>query len=122
MATQAVDEGERQFGKDTDIEVDHGELLGAIELRRCSEQAKARIVHDILRLQPLRGEFRGNPLRRVIAQKIERQHVRPRLAFRGDLVGNFGKPLFTPGNQDQMMAVLCENARKCRTNAGRCSR
>jgi hypothetical protein len=39
-----------------DVEVDHGELLGAIELRRFADETKTGIVHDVLRLEPVSGE------------------------------------------------------------------
>jgi hypothetical protein len=46
MALQAVDEGERQVGQSPHIDVDHAELLGAVEVDGAADQAEAGIVDD----------------------------------------------------------------------------
>ena len=51
MAREAVDEGERQLGQRPHVEVDHRQLLGAVELGGAADQAEAGIVDDVLRLE-----------------------------------------------------------------------
>ncbi len=64
---KAVDEGERQLGQRAHVEIDHRELLGAIERRRRPEQAEARIVDDDLRLDAVPSASRD------LARRIPRR-------------------------------------------------
>ena len=57
MQPQALDPSQRKVGERPDVEVDHRELLGAIELLRNAVQAETRIVHDVSGLKPARRQF-----------------------------------------------------------------
>ena len=86
-ALQAVDEGEREIGQRAHVEIDHGELLGAVERARGADQTEARIVDHGLRLEITRRQCRGDVVRRARAARrppAERSGV----AAGGDGVGH----------------------------------
>ena len=80
MARQALDEGKRQFGQRAHIEIDHGELLGAVERGGRAGEPEAGIVDDVLRLEAARGEFGGERGGRFAPAEIAGKHSRPRPA------------------------------------------
>src|SRR5262249_9457187 len=121
VATETVNECQRQFRQNANIDIDDGELLGGLELHRRPHQTEAGIVDDILGLDRERGHLRGDFLRRLVAREIDGQHMRPRLACRCDLIGKVVEPLLTPRHQDQPMAVSRKHPRKFRADACRCS-
>src|SRR5438105_4357034 len=54
VAGEALDKAQRQIGKRTDIELDHGELLATVEIRSENAQAKFRLVTNYCRLEATR--------------------------------------------------------------------
>ena len=80
-AFEAVDEAEREFGERAHVDVDHGELLGAVEGIRRAEEAEARIVDDHVRLDAAALEGGGDRLRGIVAPEICGQNRRPRHAL-----------------------------------------
>ena len=53
--------------------------------------------------------------------EIDRQDDRPRVAPRGDRVGELGQPLLAPRDQHELVAVPRELVRERRADAGRCA-
>ena len=53
---KAVDEVERELGHRAHVEVDHRQLLGAVERGGAADQAEAGIIDHVLRLDALCGE------------------------------------------------------------------
>ena len=60
MPREAVDESERQLGERPHVEIDHRELVVAVELGRCAGETKTRIVDDVVWLDAVRRERRGD--------------------------------------------------------------
>ncbi len=66
-----------------------------------------------------RGAQRLGQLRRAVGlTQIGGNHVRPRMTGAGDLVGERGKLRLAPRGQRQRVAMLGENARERRADAG----
>ena len=118
-ARQAVDEAERQLGKRAHIEVDHRQLLGAVERGGGADQSEAGIVDHVLRLDALRSERVADVAHGVAALQVGDDHQRPGAAGRRDLVGQRMQAILAPRHQRQRMAVAREHARQRRADAGR---
>ena len=118
VARQAVDERQRQLGERAHVEVDHGELLVAIELQGRPDQPEAGVVDHIRRLEIARAEFGGEKGNGARPLEIDAQHVGPRPAGRGDFVGQLDQPVLAPRHQNELMSVLGENPRQLGADAG----
>ena len=60
MADQLIGEPQRQIGQRADVDGDHAELIGAVQLDGVAEQAEAGIVDDVLDLDAVGGQRRGD--------------------------------------------------------------
>ncbi len=98
-------EGERKVGQRPHVEVDHGELLGAVERGGVADKAKAGIVDDHLRFEPAAGERIGNGFRRIGSRDVHAQNggARPSLCRNG--VGERGKRLLAACDQNEFVTV-----------------
>ena len=119
VALEAVDEGQRQLGERAHVEIDHGELLVAIELRRRADQPEAGIVDDNRRLEIARAELGGDAADGVRrARGRGGRHSRPRPAGRGDFVGELDEPVLAARHQHELVSMLRENTGELGTDAG----
>ena len=103
LARQAVDKGERQISERADIEVDHRQLLGAVERSGAADEAEAGIVdHDIAARKPC--AVSASPISRVAvaALQVGDDHQRPGAAGRRDLIGQRAQAILAPRHQRQL--------------------
>ena len=118
MARKTVDEPERQFGKRAHIEIDHAELLVAVERRSVTHQAEAGIVDDEIRLELEQFQLRGDLGRGVALLEIGRKHQRARPPGFGNVVGERIEPVGAPRHQHEFMPVRGKDPRQFRADAG----
>src|ERR1700680_2920209 len=104
-ARETVYKAERKLGEHADVEVDHGKLLAAIEIRGRSDQPKSGIVDDILRRERASLKSLVDSRLRIVTRKINRQHQRCGLAGRGDFAGKRGQTLRASRDQNKSMAI-----------------
>ena len=109
MALQGLDPAQRQLGQRPHIEIDHGELLGAVALGGRAEQAEAGIVDNDGRLQAAGEQLMRDPGRSVDSSKVHRHHVGFWLAGRRDLAGDGRKLGLAPGDEGDLVPVLGKN-------------
>ena len=87
MLHDAVDPAQRQICERAHVEIDHRELLGAVDFRRGAVQAEARIVDDDRGLEAASEQLVRDACRRVRALQIGRDDdaactwPRPRARF-----------------------------------------
>ena len=112
MARDAVDPAQRQVGQRTHIEIDHRELLGAFDLRRRPVQAEARVVHDVLRLEPAPEQFVRDARRGVGALQVDRNDVGLVLVGGAELARQQDHFLLAPRDQRNLVAIGGEDARQ----------
>ena len=112
MPDQLIGKPQRQIRQRADIDRDHAELRGAIELDRMTEQAEAGIVDDVFDLHPCGGQGRGDHVAGIGLFEIARDHDRRGSAAGGDFLRQRRQPIRPPRHQRQTMAVRCENARQ----------
>jgi hypothetical protein len=117
-AGERIDEGQRQLGEEANVEVDHGELLGMIELERLADQAEACIVDDVSRLDRMGGDLGFDRLSGVGSREVDRQHQRARTSRRGDLVGHGIELRFAPRDQHEVVSMIGEHPRQRGPDAG----
>jgi hypothetical protein len=109
---RTVDEAQRQVGERAAVEIDHRELVGAIERVRLTEQAIARIVDQEGRLELARLELAGDPVRAVGTREIDREDMRRAMAGVADALGDRGELRNAPRRQHDLVAVLGEDLGK----------
>ena len=119
MARQAVDKAQRQIGERARVEVDHGELLGAVELGGGADQAEAGVVDDEVRLKASRAKLVGDHGRRVALDEVGRDDLRPRQAARFDRTGQLVELRRAPRHQHQLVPVRRKVMRQRGADAGR---
>ena len=93
----------------------------AVEFGRLAHQAEAGIVDHVCRLEISRGERIGQCGDARRRRKIGSDHQRPRMAGRGDLVGERVELGLAPRGQHQRMVGVAgfgEFARQRRADAG----
>ena len=115
---EAVEEGEREIGEDAHVEIDHGDLLGAIKLGRRTDQSEARIVDHELRLALLRGQRLHNARAGIRHGQVKPEAERRPCARGRDFGSKCGEHLLTPRDQHQFVAVAGEHTGKLGTDPG----
>ena len=104
----AVEPAQRQVGERADVEIDHGELLGAVEIGGLAEQAEAGIVDHDRGLEAGGAQGVRQPRRAVGLAQIGGDHVRARMTGGGDLVGQGVQLRLAPRGEHQRVAVLAQ--------------
>src|SRR5262245_757745 len=104
-AFEAIDEGEREIGERTQVDIDHRKLLGAVERVRGSNEAEARIVDDHVRLETALLERLGDVARGIDARDVRSQNGRPARALRRNGIRQRGERLLAPRDQNEFVAV-----------------
>ena len=94
-----LNEGQRQISECPDVEVDHRQLVGAIEIGGGAQKTETGIVHHILRLKRELRQRVGDKLRRARLRQIERQDLGAPAPRRRDFVRKFAQLLLSPGDQ-----------------------
>src|SRR5262249_10281911 len=121
-AFQAVDEREGERGERTNIDVDHGELLSAVELVGDPEQAEAGIVDDDLGLQPEPGQCLANITHGVDPRHIGAQNRRARSPLGGNGIGKRVERLLASRDENDFVTVRGKLMGKRGPDAGRSAR
>ena len=119
MLHDAVDPAQREIGQRTYIEVDHGQLLAAIESGRLAMKCKACIVDDDRGLKPAPEQFVRNARRRIGALQVLRDHDGFVFRRNRDLGCEQGHFLLAACNEGDLVAVAGEHARQRRADADR---
>ena len=121
MADQLVGEPQRQVGQRADVDRDHVELVGPVALDRSTEQAKTRIVDDVLDLDAGSGQRLGNPLAGIGLHEVAGNDDRRRAAGSRDFSRKRRQAIGAPRHQRHAMTVGSKNARQLGAYAGRCT-
>ncbi len=121
MTLEAVDEAQRQVGREAHIEVDHRKLLAAIDAGGGAQHAEAGAVDDDIRLKPTVRQRRGKSGGAIGLAEVECEQLRPGMAARGDLVGDGGQLRLAARHQHELAALRGEFVRDCCANAARCA-
>ena len=106
-----VGEPQRQIGQRADVDGDHVELVGPIALDRPAEQAKPRIVDDVLDFHAGRGQSLGNPVAGIGLHEVAGNDDRRRAAGGRDFTRQRRQAIGAPRHQRHAMTVGSENAR-----------
>ena len=118
MPRQARHEAQRQFGQHPHVEIDHGELLRAVEARGGAHQAEAGVVDQELRLKAALAQFVLDPRRGVGLAEIDDDDMGPRVAALLDRVGQRLELRRAARDQHERMAVVGEHVGQRRADAG----
>ena len=112
MPDQVIGKPQRQVGQGADIDGEHAELLGAVQLDRVAEHAEARIVDDELDLHAFGRQGRGDLVAGVGLFEIADNHDRRSAAAGRDFVRQRRQAILASRRQSHAMASRCENARQ----------
>ena len=112
------DEAERQLGEHADVEVDHGELLLAVEARGEAHQTEAGVVDQELRLKAALAQLILDPRRGIGLAEIDDDDMRPRVAALLDRVGQRLELRRAPRGEHERVAVVGEHVGQRRADAG----
>jgi hypothetical protein len=116
---QRGDERKRQIGERPHVEIDHRELFLEIDLGRRAGQAEAGVVDHDVGLDVVHGQQIADAIDRVGLPKIDRHHQWALVAERRDRVGKLGEAILPARDQDELMAMLGEDASERGADAGR---
>ncbi len=118
MAGKTVDEGDRKLRQRPHVEIDHVQLLVAVEHGGGAGEPETGIVDHIARFEIARGKLCSKTIDGVALAEIERQDQRTRPSASGDLVGERGKLALAPRDHGELMPVRGKNPRQLRPDPG----
>jgi hypothetical protein len=110
---------QRQIGQRADVDADHAELLGAVQIDRIAEQTEPGIVDDILDLYASGGEGGGDLVAGLGLFEIAADQDRSRTAGAADFGGQRRQAVRAARHQREAMAVGSENAGQFGTYSSR---
>ena len=117
MPRDAVDPAQREIGEHAAIEVDHGELFGAIEFGGIAHETEAVIVDHDRRLETFLRERSRDVCRPVRAGEVGDNYTGAGMTGAGDFVGKCCELRLPPRRHHHLMAVRGEHARQRSANA-----
>ncbi len=100
-----IGEPQRQIRQRPDVEVDHRELIGAIQFGDAAEQSITGIVHEVFDLDALGGERRRDPVSGIRVAEVAGNHDRGNSTRRGDFGRQCIEAIGTPGDQSHPVLV-----------------
>jgi hypothetical protein len=111
IALEAFDEIERKFAERPHVEIDHGELLGAIKLCGPSRETEARIIDNVADFLVARRQNRREAGNGALALKVDRYHRRPLVAGRRDLSRKRIQAILSPRREHKFVSILGKDPR-----------
>ena len=119
MAGETLDEAQRQVSERANVEIDHCELLRAVEACRRAAQAEAGVVDEDGRIETARGERAGKLVRPARLGKIDRQQLRGSPAGGGNPFRHSLEPIEAPRHQHGCVPVCGKYAGERLADTGR---